>query len=64
MTIKDVSIDYESFGDDVDDDLIREWIADEYSEEETLAVNTAEDGIVLTKGTRRTPKESEDGGKS
>lgn len=50
--IKDVNIDYDAF-DVEDEELIREWVADEYPEGECLAVNTVDDGIVLTKGTRK-----------
>lgn len=53
MGIKDVNIDYESFEGVEDEELIREWVADQYPEGECLAVNTADDGIVLTEGTRK-----------
>lgn len=51
--LKDVNIDYSSFGDDVDPELIREWVADEYTEGEILAINDDDDGIVLREGTAK-----------
>jgi len=57
MSIKNVQIDYESF-DGANEKLIREWVADEYDKSDSLAVNTTDDGLLLTKGTGNVKKGS------